>query len=85
MARQKLFKNLTIKEKMVMFFLDKGWKPVPSRSKYDVYTNGTQYFFLGTNGAVRVNSKNSATGSISFTPRFRAYMEVWAKSKGYEL
>lgn len=85
MARQKSFKNLTLREKFSVYFAEIGFKPVASRSKYVVYSNGTQYIFLGSNGAVRVNSKNSATGSHSFTDHFKRVMEQWAVNKGYQL
>jgi hypothetical protein len=85
MARQKSFKNMTMREKFITYFHELGYRPVDSRSKYVVLFNGTQYIFLGSSGAVRVNSRNSATGSQSYTPQFKRVMENWAAQKGYSL
>jgi len=86
MARQKSFKNMTKREQFILFFHGLGYRPVASRSgKYMVYSNNIQYIFLGKAGAVRVNSKNSATGSQSYTPHFTKVMENWAHQHGYQL
>lgn len=86
MARKKSFKNMTKRDQFITYFHVLGYRPVTSRSgKYLVYFNGNQYIFLGSNGAVRVNSKNSATGSHSFTDQWTRVMENWAKQQGYEL
>ncbi len=85
MARQKKFKTLTLRDKFITYFSVIGYKPVSSRSKYTVYSDGINYIFLDSNGAIRVNSKNSTTGSCSFTSQFRGVMENWAKQQGYEL
>ena len=86
MSRQKSFKNMTQRERFITYFHELGYRPVESRSgKYVVLFNGTHYIFLGKSGAVRVNSKNSVTGSHSFTDRFKVVMENWATQKGYKL
>lgn len=76
---------MTLRDKFITYFTLSGYKPVQSRSKYLVYSNGTNYIFLGKNGAVRINNRNSATGSHSFTDQYRKVMENWAVQKGYEV
>ena len=83
MARQKSFKNLKLQDKYLVYFSQSGYRPAPSRSKYVVMTNGINYVFLGSSGAVRVNSRNAVAGSSSFTDQFRGVMENWALNKGY--
>lgn len=86
MSRKKSFKNYTLRDKFITYFTTLGYRPVATRSgKYLVYFNGSQYIFLGSNGAVRVNCKNSATGSHSFTDQWKRVMENWAINQGYEL
>lgn len=86
MRIQKSFKNMTLQNKFLVYFNGLGYRPVKSRaSKYVVMFNGTQYIFLGKAGAVRVNSRNSATGSQSYTDQWKRVMEQWALNQGYEL
>jgi len=86
MPPKKQFKNMTMRTKFQMYFVAAGYRTVPSRSsKYIVMSNGNQFIFLGASGAVRVNHRNSAGGSQSYTPQFKRVMEQWAINQGYSL
>lgn len=87
MAREKLYKNLKLSERMIMFLTKSlNYVEIDSRNKYRMFEkpyqrikdgvvvkSGMQYLFVGKNGAVRSNhdSKNAAN-SFSYTDRFQA-------------
>lgn len=79
---KKMFKNITLKQKICMYFEEKGFKQSESRtSKYSVYFGNGKFYFIGKNGAVRVNSKNSVTNSLSITSQFKPILVKWSESK----
>lgn len=79
---RKLFKNTTQSQKTIMFFKEKGAEEVVSRTgKYTVLFSGTRYYFIGKSGAVRVNSRNSAAGSVSWTDKFKPMIKEWASNQ----
>lgn len=79
---KKLFKNLTQSQKTVLYFKELGYESVESRTgKYTVLKSPTRYYFIGSSGAVRVNSRNSASGSFSYTDLFRPKIKEWAETQ----
>ncbi len=75
------FKNLTKQQKLCLFFKENNYNKVKSQiAKYTVFTNNSQYIFVGKNGAVRINSRNSVSGSISFTKRYDRILREFEKS-----
>lgn len=85
---KKLFKNLTLKQKFVMYFKSRGFKEVESRTgKYQVFLCQSQnqgkglFYFLGRSGAVRVNSRNAVKGARSHTDGFKDLLNHWSKTQ----
>ena len=89
-SKRKLFKNTTLKQKFVLYFKEKGYKEVESRTgKYKVFecpehlllANQRKFLFVGRSGAVRVNYKNSVTNSRSNTDGFKKTLKTWSETK----
>jgi hypothetical protein len=79
---KKLFKNLSLSQKTVLYFKSHGFKAVESRTgKYNVLFSGTRYYFIGKSGAIRVNNRNSASSSRSFTDHFKPQIKKWADAQ----
>lgn len=60
---------MSIKQQLKDELAAAGWTPTESRTaKYEVMVNAnrTQWAFLGRCGALRMNTKNTVTGSLSY-------------------
>jgi hypothetical protein len=79
---KKLFKNLTLSQKTVLYFEEQYFTRVDSKSgKYTVLKSPTRYYFIGKSGAIRVNSVNRASDSFSYTDRFKPLIKAWAEKQ----
>lgn len=79
---KKMYKNLTLTERMIRFVVANGWVEIDSRNKYRMFTKKAKpagategslldyYMFIGKSGAVRINNGKSATGSYSQSERY---------------
>lgn len=64
-----------------MYLKTLGLVEIESRNKYTMLKKDeTGYFFIGKNGAVRYNSKKSATDSISVTDKYKAKLLVYERT-----
>ena len=78
----KMFKNLTLQQKFQLFFTEKEFTQVQSKTgKYKVYVNKYKqiFYFLGKSGGVRFNIKNSVSGSISVSDKIKKSLTAWNK------
>lgn len=88
MAREKLYKNLTIKERMILFLKATGWVEIDSKNKYVMFERKNEsstaysYLFIGKSGAVRSNTTKSATTSYSRTDLFASMLQTYEIGKG---
>jgi hypothetical protein len=81
-AKKKLFKNIGVQQKVALYLLEKGAKRVETKSRrYMCFKNQDNFYFLGANGAVRVNNYNAAGGSRSVTGLYKKYIKTWEKFK----
>lgn len=91
MAREKMYKNMKISERMILFLKDQyGCIDYPSKNKYimlktTTLAGGDKYFFIGNNGAVRINSKPSATDTISMSDKYQRLLAAYEQLKGLEV
>jgi hypothetical protein len=80
MARPKMYKNLKISERMILFITKElNFVEIDSKNKYRMFERPgktksgeyiIQYLFIGKNGAVRAHSKKNAAESFSKTEQF---------------
>jgi len=87
MPREKLYKNLTLTERIVNYMLNNGYNEIPSKNKYRMFSkvgkdNKLLYYFVGSNGAVRVNLDKNASSSFSVTERFKERLAKWETENG---
>ena len=76
---KKMFKNLSLRQRTLLWLATKGYTTkVNHNCKYDVRTDGKYYAFIGSSGAIRMNNKLSATGSVSKTERWRLLIDTWS-------
>ena len=81
----KLFKNTTLREKLTLFFKEKGFPEVESRTaKYKVFKGEKLFYLVGKSGAIRVNWKNKVSGSRSQTDSFKLRINDWASEQNPE-
>ena len=81
----KLFKNTTLRQKFSLYFAEKGFELVESRSsKYKVFKGPKLFYFVGKSGSVRINFKNTASGSRSQTDTFKKLILEWANIRNPE-
>lgn len=95
MARQKLYKNLKLSERMILFIKTLGWEETTSANKYRMFRKMVKektgeeterFLFLGKNGGVRMNNKKNASTSFSMTDQFlRALTEYEVKNNLHEI
>jgi len=82
---KKMFKNTTLKQKFVLYFNEKGFEEVETRSsKYKVFKGPKLFYFIGRGGGVRVNFKNTVTNSRSQTDTFKKLILDWANIRNPE-
>ena len=63
---------MSIREQLKEELAAAGWTPVESRTaKYEVMVNaeGSLWAFLGRCGALRMNTQNTVTGSLSYNAK----------------
>jgi len=79
---QKLFKNTTLTEKIVLYMkTEKNFPEVESRTgKYRVFKGVKLFYLVGRSGAVRINFKNKVSGSRSQTDTFKKLVTEWANT-----
>ena len=87
MARPKMYKNLKIQERMVLFVTKElNFKAIDSKNKYLMFERAgksktgeaiIQYLFIGKNGAVRAHTKKNAAESFSKTEAFAKALEQY--------
>ena len=79
---KKMFKNTTLKQKFVLYFNEKGFEEVETRSsKYKVFKGPKLFYFIGRSGGLRTNSKNTVTGSYSHTDSFKKVINEWSDKR----
>ena len=81
MAKKKLYKNLTLQQKIAKYMLESNCKRVFSKTrKYMCFeANPSRFYFVGASGAVRVNDRNAAGDSQSITANFKKIIKLWEK------
>ena len=84
MAKEKLYKNYSLSERMIMM-LEKEYhcEQVPTKSSKYVVLKETnhlgkeRFFFVGAKGAVRVNGRHNSTESFSVSDKYKAMLFVY--------
>jgi len=76
----KMFKNTTKRQKIIMYFNEKGFEIVDSTTtKYVVFKDTyNRYYLVGKSGAVRMNSRNTVAGSRSNTKGYDKIISHWS-------
>jgi hypothetical protein len=80
MATKRLFHNMTLTQKLALYFQARGYRPVESRCKYRVVTSPSDtvhYLFLGKAGAIRHNTKIAANSSRDVSGYFMPHFIKW--------
>ncbi len=82
-TRKKLFKNLTLQQKISLYLLSLGCIRVQCKTRkyFCFHVNPDRYYFIGSAGAVRVNNHKAVSGSTSITDRMKKTVKKWAEFK----
>ena len=77
---KKMFKNLNLSSKTILFLIANGLHEEKFKSnKYRMMRSQNLFYFVGKNGSIRMNTKPLITGSQSVTDRIKTRVLKWAE------